>query len=649
MFGRKGREAIAALTEQVEALKSLQVAGFGQLPAGSSTVSLIDRAEAMQSRDVTQSVFTPGVPFLPIGIDPRETNQPSAAPRRSEYPVSVNLQLNGVRHVPFSVLRDTADKVDVVRQCIEVRKAHITSLDWDFSLSRKAIGRVMAENKLTSPAEASQLARRLYEPEMTRMRDWWEQPDKQNGQDFAAWLSSLMEDQLVIDATTIWPRRNYGAEVTGFELIDGATIKPLLDYRGNTPAPPYPAYQQVLYGFSRGEWVASLDGVEDQYAAGQLVYRPRHRRTWSPYGQSAVETSLSAADLYLKRTGWIRSEFDDGTVPDQWMETDLNAGPGGMSPQQLLEFEGVFNASLSGNTPQRHRIHLLPRGMTPKAMSGFAERYNPALDDYLIKLLCMCFSVMPTEIGFSPTAGLGGKGHQEGEANSAYRKDIRPSVQWVSSLITAMSREFLGCPSEVEMRFVGYENEDQMDAEQVSDLRVKSGRGTINEERSRHGLPLFEFQEADTPYIQTAAGAVFLPGALAQQAAASAAGTANAGLPGGEVVSGETSAEPLAPTDDGMIEVAVDTTGDGTPDGFIQVRQHIRRLPNTPAVEEAVKFLTFLDKRSKGVGGVWRPFAFTHWNKSDATVLNALGRRGEVAAIREFVESIHGSPEPLTD
>lgn len=629
LFSRRRLDA----TDVADLVKAL-VPGLGMLPVGATATDLTDRIRATAEAGMSYAQFGPGLPLQPQPIDPR-TPQGSIEPRRNEYPVGVNLDISRNRFVPFATLRKTADTVDIVRRCIEVRKAHITSLGWDITLAPSAIKRIMEDDGITRLGEAHAVARKRFQPEMTRLRDWWEQPDRVNGLDFGAWLSMLLEEQLVVDAVTVWPRRNLAGEVMALELIDGATIKPLLDNRGSTPIPPAPAYQQILHGFPRGEWTASLDGVVDQYQRTELVYKPRHRRTWSPYGFSEVEQALSSTDLYLKRIGWIRSEFDDGTVPDLWMRTDLQVGnsPGGLNPQQLAQYEAVINQSLAGQTVERHSIHLLPKGFDPVQMEQFAEKYNPDLDEVIIKLVCMCFSVMPSEVGFTPKSGIGGKGHQEGEANSAYRKDIRPTSTWIQSLLTQLSREFLGMPPELQFSLFGYETEDQLEAEQVSDLRVKSARATINEERARKGQPLYEFPEADIPFIQTSAGAVFLPGALAFGQV----------IPDRDLApqAAQATAEAVATkTASAAVEVLKDS--DSEPETPNATKAAPVRQPSAVG-DEGAKFIKFVAKRA-GTNKAWRPFDFAAMAVADADLLNELGRVGDLVAVRRVVGAITREP-----
>lgn len=581
------------------------VPGLGQLPAGTTTSTLEPVMEERTSDFVPlprepQWPYGPGVPLLPIGIDPRLPSG-RTQPRISEFPISVNLQLSRQLR-PWKVLRDAAE-IDVIRRCCEVRKNHLTSLDWDITLSDKAVERIMAATGDLSPGTAQRAARERYAEDIGRLSSFWEYPDRPNGLDFPAWLSMLLEERFVVDAATVYPRRNLGGEIISLECIDGSSVKPILDHRGGVPLPPNPAYQQILHGFPRGEFTASVN-PDGEWFADQLLYRPRMRRTWTPYGFSNVEQSLSIVDIYLKRMGWIRGEFDDSARPELWAQSDMD-----VSPEQIAMYEAIFNDALAGQVQERRKLKLLPKGIHLNQMMDFAEKFQPELDEFLIKLLCMCWDVMPTEIGFPPKSGIGGKGHQEGEASATYRKGIRPEVVWVSALLTEISRTYLGMPQDLAFTFIGYQQEDQKVEEEAADLRIRSARSTINEERARVGKPLFDFPEADEPLVVTGSGLVFVNGAMqAQQDAA--------------ITPPAVDAPPVSATD---------------------ARQ-----------SELVRFAAYARKRAKS--GKWRDFTFEHIDSFDAEALNTAGSHGDLDAVKALLDRARASsiievasPDPVVN
>lgn len=583
-------------------------------------------------------MYSPGVPFTPIGIDPREPDMARPGPRRSEFPTSVNLQLNQqARLIPFNVLRDVADRVDVIRRCIETRKSQVVGFDWDITLSKQAIKRVMLDNNIDSPGEAAQVARRVFADDIARLRAWWEKPDPINDMDFATWIGVMLEEMLVVDALSIYPRRRLSGEVAAFEILDGATIKPLLDRRGSTPQPPNPAYQQVLYGFPRGEFTSS-DDQSDSWSADQLIYRPKIRRSFTPYGLPDTESALSSADMYLKRMAWIREEFTEGTTPDSWLKPPKESK---MQPDQIRAWEAAMNAELAGITAERRKLRALPPGWDVEEMSDFADLYKPDLDELLIKLLCSAFSVMPTEIGFPPGSGIGGKGHQEGEANSSHRRAVKPTCTWVESVCTDISRRFLKMPPELQFTLIGWDIEDQEAAEKVADSQTRRGALTLNEDRASRGLPMYKFAEADTPYVVTGSGIVFLDGAIEAQAAAAGASSPVLGV-GPPVADAAPPASATDPRPDDAPE-AGDPIGDDepVPDGFLRVAGHLRAKPTRAAAvdvaAEAVKFAKFAEGRH---GRSWRPFTFEHIDPATAAELNDVGLSGDLALVKRMVADL---------
>jgi len=441
--------------------------------------------------------FAPGRPLVPSLINPPGPTG-RAAPRRSEFPVAWNLQITEQRVVPFRLLRDVADGSDLTRKCIEVVKATIMGLDWDITLSPDATERIMSEPTTTGHSAATREARHSLLPDIMRCRDFWQMPDRINGLSFAEWVGMALEEMLVIDALTIYPNKTLDEEnLHSLEILDGATIKPLLDERGARPVTPYPAFQQILWGFPRGEFTASAD-ADGEFTADDLIYMPRTRRPFTPYGYSAVERALPIIDLYMKRLQWLRTEFTDGVTPQVFMETDATYGG---NPEILRAYEHIFNDDLAGKTEERRRAKMLPEGMHPIFPPGMDVKYKPEFDEYLVKQICGHFGVLPTQIGFSPKGGLGGSGIQQGEAASSEIANIKPIIAWLTELCNQLSYRFLGMPKDLSFVFK-FDNTglEERDARRRME-ELQSGQKTINEARAELGLPLFTFPEADMPFV----------------------------------------------------------------------------------------------------------------------------------------------------
>ena len=464
---------------------------------------------ALERNPIAPTVpFSPGMPIIPGAINPPnpETGRPS--PRRYEYQVAQNINITETRPVPFKTLRAAADQIDILRRCIEVLKAKVSSLDWDIVLAEDSAEKIIEEiggNQIRAAGEA----RQRFNGDISRMREFWEQPDKANGLGFTDWLTIALEEILVLDAFAVWPQQTVGGDLYGLQILDGSTIKPLIDDRGMRPMPPYPAYQQILYGFPRSEFSAPTEGEEadGEFTSDELSYMVRNRRTATVYGYGPTERSLPLADIYLRRQQWIRAEYTDGVTPELMMSTDANFGN---NPDLLRAYENIFNNDLAGQTEQRKRVRLLPQGMTPIQFDGYGEKFKDTLDDYLVNSICGHFGVMPSEIGFSPKSGLGGAGHQAGEAESSEVIGAVPIANWLARMITNLSYNYLAMPRELEFKFMPSGRQDSEALARTHDIEVKNGGITVNEMRSLAGRSLIDSVEADMPIIVTGTMGYFM-------------------------------------------------------------------------------------------------------------------------------------------
>jgi hypothetical protein len=443
--------------------------------------------------------FGPGSPITPGAINPvREDGRPD--PRRYEFQVAQNINITETRLVPFKTLRASADQIDILRRCIEVIKNKVTGLDWDITLGTDASEKIAATSG-GDHVRAMAKAREKYTDEITRMRTFWENPDRSNGLTFSDWLMVALEEILVVDAWAVWPQRAVNGDLYGLQILDGTTIKPLLDDRGMRPMPPTAAFQQILYGFPRAEFTANDDDpkADGEFTSDDLQYMIRNRRTTSAYGFSPTERALPLADIYLRRQQWIRAEYTDGVLPELMFTTDENWGT---NPDLLRAYENIFNDDLAGQTQQRKRLRLLPAGMTPVQFEAYGEKFKDTLDDYLITSICGHYGVQPAEIGFSPKGGLGGAGFEEGRAESAEAIGTQPLVNWISKMLTNISYTYLGMPRELEFKLMTSKRLDNEANARKSQIEITSGGKTINERRSELGLPLLDTPQADMPILQ---------------------------------------------------------------------------------------------------------------------------------------------------
>ena len=468
--------------------------------------------------------FGPGNPIIPGAINPVNPLTGRPEPRRYEYQVAQNINIVPTRLVPFSTLRDAADSIDILRRCIEVTKSKMNGLNFDIVLGADASEKIAAESG-GDHVRAMAKAREKYTDEINRLREFWENPDKANGYTWQDWINIAIEDILVIDALAIYPQPTVGGDLYGFQILDGSTIKPLIDDRGMRPMSPNAAFQQILYGFPRSEFAATEEDpkADGEFTADQLAYLVRNRRSTTVYGFSPVERALPLADIYLRRQQWIRAEYTDGVMPELMFTTDEDWGT---NPDLLLAYERILNDDLAGQTEQRKRARLLPKGLTPIVNEGYGEKFKDTLDDYLVTSICGHFGVQPAEIGFSPKGGLGGAGFSEGQAENGEALGIGPLSNWISKQLTNLSYTYLGMPRELEFKLMTSQRMDTEENARKNQIEVTSAGKSVNERRSELGLPLLDTPQADMPILVSGASVyLFSPDGLIDAATASVAPT----------------------------------------------------------------------------------------------------------------------------
>ena len=539
--------------------------------------------------------FAPGLPLIPGALNPLNPNTGRPDPRRYEYLVAQNINVSENRLVPFKTLRAAADQIDILRRCIEVRKAKLTGLEWDIVLTDSASERISAESG-GSHLRAMADARDKFAPEIARMRKFWETPDPANGLGFTDWLSMAIEEMDVLDALAIWPQTTVGGDIRGFQILDGATIKPLIDDRGMRPDPSVgPAFQQILYGFPRSEFTATIDdeAADGEFSSDELAYLIRNRRANTVYGYSPTERALPMADIYLRRQQWLRAEFTDGVMPKTFLELPESAN---LTPEQIRAYENIFNDDLAGQTEQRNRMRFLLPGATLKFEEGYQEKFSDRLDDYLITSITGHFGVLPTEIGFSAKGGMGSSGHQAGEAEAAEQIGTIPTARWLSEQISNLSYRWLGMPRELEFRLAPSERSNTEEAAKRDDIRKRSAGMTVNEGRADLGLPLIDAPEADMPFL-VAGQSVFL----------------------------------FSP--DGMIAAGTPTDENG-----VQTETPVAPVPTEePKKAEVKKFIRWVRK-----GNTSKSFNFEHLESTYAEVLNKFVEAGDPDGARWYAERYLG-------
>ncbi len=385
--------------------------------------------------------FGPGQPIPPVAQQVQG--------RLWDYPAALNMQTQPRINDPvkFSDLRALADGCDIVRMAIETRKDQIGTLKWD----------VVASSGETVANDAR----------ITLIKTFFKRPDRNH--DWHTWLRMLLEDLLVIDAPTVYIRLTNGNKPFSLDVIDGSTIKRVIDEQGRTPAAPDPAYQQILHGV-----------VAADYSCEELLYLPRNVRAHKMYGYSPVEQIIFTINTLIRKEIFQQQYFTEGSLPDA-----IIGVPPTWNPDQIKSFEAYFNDQLSGNTSERRKVRFVADGVnyTPTKTEPLKDDF----DEWLVRIVCYAFSLPP-----SAFVKQMNRATQEAAQNTAIEEGLAPLKQWVKELMDTIITQYFEAP-DLEFCWVDQKEEDPLVRAQINQLYVNVGVLTPNEIRLELGLdPLKE-------------------------------------------------------------------------------------------------------------------------------------------------------------
>jgi hypothetical protein len=428
---------------------------------------------------------------------------PSFAPddvqgRQWDFPVGYNTLITPrpMDKITAKMLRDLVCKCDIISVILNNRKDQVESLEW---VIRPKDGKKQKKVKKDAAED----------PRIQEMTDFWKSPDKVNSWD--QWLRPLLEDLFVIDAPTVYIRKNMAGGIYGVEVVDGATIALNVDQNGRRPLPPSPAFKQILKG---------VPAVS--YTTDQLIYAPRNMRSWGIYGRSPIEQTMVTINAAINRAQFNMSYYTEGNIPDA-----IASLPDNFTPAQAAAFTEWWDSMYSGNLAQKRKVKFIP-GMKSIEQLKEPEMKN-VYDDYIARLLCFAMGISP-----QPFISQMNRATAEVSKVSTDEEGKVPVQNWVKNLVNKVIQgpQFFNYP---DLEFDWQESEDTDPAQQMTILTGYTGKAlmTINESRERIGLEPDPNPMCDELGIVTASGFVTLEQAQAQ-AEATLEQTKNPPMSGGE-------------------------------------------------------------------------------------------------------------------
>lgn len=426
-------------------------------PIPQSMLNQMQAAQAPQKE--TQSLLAPGSPIAPVsGIIPKQ------GPRIYSYQVGYNIgQLpRSTEANSFQMLRDFAKLYDAIGLCKRT---------W-FDLCSKPELVIKPKPELVKDGDDGS----QWQPYINNYQEFFRKPDKKIT--LKAWMQKALNDILDLDALAIYKHPNRGGGLYALELIDGATIKPLIDERGLPPDPPYPAFQQFVYG---------LPGA--LMTADQMIYRKETERTDSAYGLSRVEFIIMRVNQALRKQNKDLSTFTDGNTPSGFMEVPDDGSQ--WTPEELALYQAAWDSVMAGNDSIRSRLKMLLPGW--KYVKSDAEKMYDILvpfDMFLLNITVAAFGLTMAELGFTENVNKSSGDTQEGVI---YRRTMAPVMNLFAEIFTDVLRtdfkddRFIAC-------WKGYEEPEDFKAKaEAWDILVKDGIQSTSQAARGMGLePLIE-------------------------------------------------------------------------------------------------------------------------------------------------------------
>jgi hypothetical protein len=408
-------------------------------------------ANAVPDARAAISTGTPADWFGPLDpIAPQAP--PEVKGRLLDFPSGYNLATQPRTYEPISFgdLRALADSYDLLRLVIETRKDQMARLGW--SIRKRNLDPARAA---TTPAA---------DPRTAALEAFFRSPDRVHGWD--AWLRMLLEDMLVIDAPALYKQRRRDGRLFALLPLDGATVKRVIDDWGRTPAPPAPAFQQILKG---------LPAID--YTADELVYAPRNRRTHKIYGFSPVEQVVTTVAIALRRQTFLLQYYTEGNVPEALIGT-----PEAWTPDQIREYQDYWDSYFEGNTASRRHAKFVPGGIAKTFIQTKEPDLKSPFDEWLARVVCFAFSVSP-----QPFVERMNRATAESAHDTGLEEGLAPLKLWVKQLVDGVLASELDA-ADLEFAWADERAVDPMAAAQIAQIYVQTGIKSVDEARAEIGL-----------------------------------------------------------------------------------------------------------------------------------------------------------------
>jgi 8-oxo-dGTP pyrophosphatase MutT (NUDIX family) len=408
-----------------------------QLLGPSTSVTPVDIAQALVAQGLDWvEPFAPGTPLTPFyGYGRR--------PRTYDYTIGRNVTTETrPDRIPFSTLDQLYKGYDVAQICTRHAINGLRSMRVRFE--------AMDGYEENPVKEIAEVKKRLRRPDGKRF--------------FKNWLAQNMLNLWRYDSAPIYRLRDNAGNVKALKNITAKTMAVMLDYYGDFPESPAPAFQQFIEGVP-WDWLTWDD----------VIYEPFWPETESPYGTPPLETVLINANTDVRLQLYFLSFFTAGQVPEAFAVAPEHM----TSPDDLADFQEQYNSETDGDLAKRYGLKWLPSGT--ELIFYKPQTFDPELAEYVMRRTVSAFLQTPHNLGFTDSVN---RASGDTQMDVQFRVDDLPTCGYYEDLLDSVIQDDWNLP--VQLRFdTGGDKEDRVQEAQAHQIYVQMGAESLDEVREK--------------------------------------------------------------------------------------------------------------------------------------------------------------------
>jgi hypothetical protein len=212
------------------------------------------------------------------------------------------------------------------------------------------------------------------------------------------------------------------------------------------------------------------------YTNEQIIYRPRNIRSNRVYGYSPVEQIIVTVNIAMRRQLYQLEYYKDGSTPDT-----LFSMPEGWTPDQLAQFELMWNTMLSGNLVARRQAKFVPANT--KLINTREAQLKDEYDEWLARICCFAFGTNP-----QPFIKMMNRATAQTMKESADEEGVAPWQSTIEDIINDIIQNYFGY-EDLVMAFKPLSELDPVKRAQADQIDISTGLKSIDQVLVERNLP----------------------------------------------------------------------------------------------------------------------------------------------------------------